>query len=333
MPQLAKTLRFWSAAVPLVWMSGCGGSPHAPEERYFLVATNIKLPYWQNAAAGLNRAAAQLRVRAEMVGPDSYDPKAQHEEFQKVLRQRPTGILVSAADPGVIQPDIDAAIGQGIPVLTMDSDAAASKRLAFIGTDNYKAGTMGGEIAAKQLRGKGNVVIFTIHEQDNLQQRLHGYEAAFASHPQIRIAEVIDVRGDPRIAFDRTMELVEKDLAKADAFVCLEATACPEVAEVLDRKKVKGKLVVAMDTDQRTLEAIQQGIIAATIGQKPFTMAFYGLKMLDDLHHHKPESLDRPWRQESFSPLPAFVDTGAMLVDQSNVATFLKAAEPGPARK
>jgi ribose transport system substrate-binding protein len=181
---------------------------------------------------------------------------------------------------------------------------------------------MGGEIAAKNLQGKGNVVVFTIPEQDNLKQRLNGYQAAFSNHPQIKIIEIIDVKGDPRIAFDKTTEILEKRAAAVNAFVCLEATACPEVAEVMNRKGVKDKVVVAMDTDRGTLEWIQKGTIAATIGQKPFTMGYYGLKMLDDLHHHKPPSLDRNWAQDSFSPLPTFVDTGTVLVDRSNAASF-----------
>jgi ribose transport system substrate-binding protein len=111
-----------------------------------------------------------------------------------------------------------------------------------------------------------------------------------------------------------------------DGFICLEATACEEVAEVLDRNKVTGKVVVAMDTHQGTLEGIQKGIIAATIAQKPFTMAFVGLKMLDDLYHHKPPSLDVHWAQDPFSPVPSFVDTGATLIDKSNVSSFIQAS-------
>ncbi len=64
--------------------------------------------------------------------------------------------------------------------------------------------------------------------------------------------------------------------------MCLEALAGKEVADVLDRNKVSGKTVVAMDTDEDTLKWIQKGVIAATIAQKPFTMAYYGVKMLDE---------------------------------------------------
>ena len=44
---------------PLVLLPllNCGGSPHDVQEKYFLVSANIKVPYWQQAAAGLIRVA------------------------------------------------------------------------------------------------------------------------------------------------------------------------------------------------------------------------------------------------------------------------------------
>ncbi|MGA2771657.1 MAG: substrate-binding domain-containing protein [Bryobacteraceae bacterium] len=326
--------RFISFLTPVLLLPlvNCGGSQHDVQEKYFLISANTKVPYWQEAAAGFNHAAAQMRVHAEFVGPETYDPKAQHEQFQDVLKQKPTGILVSASAPDLLNQDIDAAVAQGVPVIAIDSDAPDSKRLFFIGTDNYRAGVTGARMLAKGLAGKGNVVVFTIPEQANLKDRLRGYTDVFAEHPQIHITQVIDEHGDPGAVFDRTMEMVEKG-AKVDAFACLTSIAAPEVAEVLGRKNVTGKLVVAMDTDPRTLEGIQKGLITATIGQKPFTMAYLGAKLLDDLHHHPLESLTTNWPQDSFSPIPTFVDTGATLIDKSNVESFIRARNSATAAK
>jgi ribose transport system substrate-binding protein len=88
-----------------------------------------------------------------------------------------------------------------------------------------------------------------------------------------------------------------------------------------------------MDTDQRTLEGIQKGFITATIGQKPFTMAYLGAKLLDDLYHHPLESLTVNWGRDSFSPIPTFVDTGATVIDKSNVESFIKARNSATAAK
>jgi ribose transport system substrate-binding protein len=303
---------------------GCSKTRHEATEQYYLVASNIKLPYWQTALAGLERGAGDLQVRAEMVGPDKYDPAAQRDEFRRIAGRKPAGIMVSAADPDLMRVEIDNAIAAGIPVITMDSDAPASKRLFFVGTNNYQAGLAGGRVLARTLKGTGNVVVFTIPAQANLIERLRGYEDAIAN-TNIKIIQSVDIRGEGSLAFDKAMEIMEKDGVKVDAFVCLEATAGKEVADVLSRRKVQGKTVIAMDTDEGTLEWIEKGGIVATVAQKPFTMAYYGLRLLDDLHHNKPSRLDVNWSQDLQAIVPAVVDTGSSLIDKSNVTGLRKA--------
>lgn len=333
-----RRFQLYSLAIPLgamlVSLAGCGGSLHNPQEKYYLLSANIKIPYWESASNGLMRAARQMQVPAELVGPDTYDAAAQQQELRRLtgLQQKPAGILISPADANLMKPDIDAAIAAGIPVITLDSDSPSSKRLLFIGTNNYEAGVMGGRVLAKQLQGKGTVVVFTMPAQANLEQRLNGYKFALSEHPGIRM-EIVDMKGDPRIAFDTTNEVIEKRRDKVDGFVCLEAQAGKEVGDVLDRGKVTGKTVVAMDTDEGTLNWIQKGVIAATIAQKPYTMAYYGVQMLDHLYHQKLPSLDVNWAQDPFSPLPTFVDTGATLVTKENVADFIKAREASKSEK
>src|SRR5713226_9175112 len=128
-----KLVGILAAGALLLQLSGCSSSQHDADERYYLVSANIQIPYWQTAGAGFNKAASEMKVHAAMVGPDSYDPKAEEEEFQRVVKLKPAGILVSAAEAGLLQPDIDTAISAGIPVITIDSDAPQSNRLLFVG--------------------------------------------------------------------------------------------------------------------------------------------------------------------------------------------------------
>ena len=71
-----------------------------------------------------------------------------------------------------------------------------------------------------------------------------------------------------------------------------------------------------MDANPETLDGISKGVIAATIAQKPYTMAFYGLRFLDDLHHNSVHEFT-DWRTAPASPLPASLDTGTTVVDVS----------------
>ena len=239
--------------------------------------------------------------------------------------------MISAADPELMKSEINAAIATGIPVITLDSDSPGSQRLFFIGTNNYQAGITGGQVLATRMNRKGNIVVFTITAQDNLAERLRGYEAALA-YTDIKVLQTVDVRGDPAIAYDKTVEIIDSGKLKVDGFVCLVSTAGKEVADVLARRKVQGKTIVAMDTDEGTLDWIEKGAIAATVAQKPFTMAYYGLRVLDDLHHNKLAKLDTNWRQDLQSLVPSVIDTGSSLIDSTNVRAIRKAAAGDPGR-
>jgi ribose transport system substrate-binding protein len=304
------------------------GSVHTSDEYFVLVSTNLQLPYWKTAGNGFANAAVLYKgVRSDFVGPQTYDPKAERDALDEAVQKKATGILISVADPAVLKDSINKAVAAGIPVITVDSDAPSSKRLFFIGTNNYQAGFTGGQRLVKELKGKGNVVVFTMPDQQNLQDRLRGYKDALAKNPEIKITRVVDIQGDPRIAFDTTTQIVGKERDKVDGFVCLEAQSGKEVASVLNSYHVSGKAVIAMDADQETLDWIEKGVIAATISQKPYTMAFVGMQMLDDLYHHKPSSLDKDWSIDNYAPIPSFVDTGSDLIDKSNVESFVQAGK------
>ena len=302
-------------------------SAHDSDEYYVFVSANLQVPYWKAAGNGFANSAAQLKVRSDFTGPQTFDPKSERDALDQAIQKKATGILVDVTDAALLKDSIDKAVAAGIPVITLDSDAPSSKRLFFIGTNNYQAGFTGGQRLVQELHGKGNVVVFTMPDQPNLQDRLRGYKEALAKTPEIKITRVVDIQGDPRIAFDTTTQIAGKERDKVDAFVCLEAQSGKEVASVLNSYHVSGKIVIAMDTDPETLDWIQKGLIAATISQKPYTMAYVGMQMLDDLYHHKPSSLDKDWSVDSYAPIPSFVDTGSDLIDKSNVDAFIQAGK------
>jgi len=320
-------LRLSALILISLFLLSCSNA-HNSDEYFVFVSSNIQLPYWKTAGSGFSHAAAEFKgIRFDFTGPQSYDPKAERDALDQAVQKKATGILLSVADASVLKDSIDKAIAAGVPVITIDSDAPSSKRLFFIGTNNYQAGFTGGQRLAQELKGKGSVVVFTMPDQPNLQDRLRGYKDALAKSPNIKITRVVDIQGDPRIAFDTTTQIVGKERDKVDGFVCLEAQSGKEVASVLNSYKVSGKVVIAMDTDQETLDWIQKGVIAATIAQKPYTMAFVGMQMLDNLYHHKPPSLDADWAKDGYAPIPMFVDTGSDLIDKANIQSFIEAGK------
>jgi ribose transport system substrate-binding protein len=321
---------FALAVLALGILSTAGCDRHSNKEVYYLISANLNLPYWQTAAAGFNKAAAQYKVTARVVGPENYDTQAELDALTKAVASKPAGILISVADAKVLQPEIDAAVAAGIPVITMDSDAAASKRLFFIGTNNLEAGRMGGRHAVEKLGGKGNVVFFSFAGQPNTEERLKGFKDVFAGHPDIKIVEVVDVKADARNSFDKTQEFMAlSGPKKIDAFISLESASGKIVADAVSRAKGTDRLVMAWDANQDTLDGIKSGIIDSTVTQKPYTMGFAGLRALDEVFHAPPTQLNKDYSADSFSPYPVYVDTGTALVDKSNVDLYMTSAAGG----
>ena len=331
-----KPARLMTLTILLVmgFSASCQKPFHDENERYILVATNIALPYWQQAQAGFMGAARELGVKADFKGPESYAPEDELAAFQKAVAQQPAGILISPARPELFKDAIDAAVKSGIPVICVDSDAPDSKRILFIGTDNYQAGLESGKRMAQVLHGQGRVVLISVPGQLNVDERRRGVEEAFKKFPNISLAKILDDKGDPRSANDQISALLEskdpKD--KIDGILCIEASGGAGAAEALHRLDREGKIpIVAMDDSPDTLDWISRGVISATIAQKPYTMSFYGLKLLDDLHHNIVHEF-KDWRNAPVSPLPARVDTGTAVIDSSNLAEFKAASAALPSQ-
>jgi ribose transport system substrate-binding protein len=96
------------------------------------------------------------------------------------------------------------------------------------------------------------------------------------------------------------------------------------VAEAFKRRSVSDRLLIAMDVDTDTLQLVGDGTIDSTISQKPYTMAFLGLKALDDIHHYPVKPLGGDYGLDPNSPFPALVDTGVALVDKTNLDPLLR---------
>ena len=299
----------------------CAPSVHEKDERYVFVAFNTSLPYWQEAAAGLEDSAKQLGVKAEIAGPGNFNTNEEVTAFQQAVSQKPAGILLSASNPEAFRNGINSAIDQGIPVICVDADSPESKRVTFVGTDNFRAGQESGKRMGELLKGKGNVVVITIFEQYNLGERVRGVEDALKKYPGVKITKMINDNGDSRIAYDSITPLLQgKD--KPDGIIGLEASGGAGAADALHRIDLDGKIpIVAFDKDPETLEWIQRGAITATVVQKPYVMAYYGLRFLDDLHHNAVHDF-KDWKTAPASPMPAWVDTGTAVVDKKNLAAF-----------
>src|SRR5229473_2056728 len=194
-----KRLCALSIVTGLLAVAGCARHDSGPRRlRLAVIPKGLDIPVFNYAKVGAERAAAQLgNVDVIWRGPERADELRQKEILESFITQRVDGIAISVLNADFLTTTIDRAVDAGIPVVTWDSDAPRSKRLAFYGVDDYKSGQIMGDEAARLLGGTGTIAIITSLGASNLRRRLDGVQNALANHPGLRIVETYDIKEDP----------------------------------------------------------------------------------------------------------------------------------------
>jgi len=293
------------------------------DQLYVEVSALGDLDYFYDHKLGMKLAGKALGVRTEYVGPAEYDMPAMITVFEQALAKKNLkGIVVVGFEPALI-PIINKAVESGVPVVTVDADLPESKRIAFVGTGNVRAGYEGGMKLAELIGGKGKVALMTKPGQSNLEERIRGYKDALGKYRDITLVQIVDTQSDAVIAAQVATAVLRRnhDLA---GIGCVEAAGGTGAATAVKEAGLVGKVkIVSMDRGNDVLEQIGKGVISATIAQRTALMPYYAVEILYNLNNQRiPITEDNA--KANVLPVPSSVDTGVIVVDKSNYRYFLR---------
>jgi len=297
--------------------------PVRSDQLYVEVSALGNIDYFFDHKLGMRLAGEALGVRTEYVGPAEYDMPAMITAMEQTMAKRNLKGLVVVGFEAALIPIINKAVERGIPVVTVDADLPSSKRIAFVGTGNYRAGQEGGRCLAGLIGERGKVVILTKPGQSNLDERVKGYRDALAAFPAIQIVQVSDTQSDAVIAAQAAAAAIRKTPGLA-GIACVEAAGGIGAATAVTEAGLAGKVkIVAMDRGNDVLAKIGEGVISASIAQRTALMPYYAVQILHNLANHEvPITTDN--RAAGIDPVPSTVDTGVIIVDKRNYAHFLR---------
>jgi len=251
--------------------------------RFAVIPKALQIPVFDYARTGAERAAKQLGgIEVIWRAPDTTDEIKQKEILESFIAQRVDGIAISCLNGDLLTDAINRAVEAGIPVITWDSDAPKSKRLAFYGVNDVEAGRALGDGLARLIGGKGRVALITSLGADNLQKRLDGAREALAKHPQIEIVETFDMRDDP-VRVTEVIASASQRYPDLDGW--LSVGGWPVfVRNALDPINPARTKVVAFDTIPPAPDILKAGKVQLLIGQKYFGWGEQSVRLLKRLH-------------------------------------------------
>ncbi|MEZ5967289.1 MAG: sugar-binding protein [Planctomycetota bacterium] len=276
-------------------LAACGTNDKYPGAQRFAYVTNGVDPFWTIAEVGAKKAGDDLKVNV-LVEMPAQGISHQKQILEDLLTRGVDGIAVSPIDHLNQTEQLDALAGK-VTLITHDSDAPNSKRVAFVGMDNYDAGRMAGELVREALPQGGKVMLFVGRlEQDNARLRREGLldailqrerDAERRDPPESVLAgagfEVLGTRTDQ---FDKSVAKANAaDALTAhpdlDGMVGLFAYNAPAILEALKQAGKLGKVkVVGFDEADGTLQGIVDGRVYGTVVQNPYDYGYKSVVLL-----------------------------------------------------
>jgi ribose transport system substrate-binding protein len=284
------------------------------------IITNGVSPFWDPMQVGMERAAKKYGCEASWSGPANAQIPDQKRMVEDAVSSKVDGLAISAIDGAALTPDINQAVDAGIITITFDSDAPKSKRLIYIGTNNYNAGKKAGEEAKKLFPNGGKIIAFVGNmSAENARDRANGFKDAVKGTK----IEVVDIREDNKDPSRARKNVEDSIQARKDVngLLGLYSYNGPAIVDAVDAANARARYkVITFDAEPKTLQALQAGKIDFTVVQKPYE---FGYRAVEFLYKAKTEGADKA-RQELQVPANGLVDTGVELVSPKNYPDFKK---------
>ena len=303
-PGSAETTDTFSAEAQL-------GEPHR-----VVFITHDMHPFFVPSIVGMADACGFFNWECEFIGPPSFSVEGTLERLESTIATQPDVIVMTMSDPEAYNELIQDANEQGILVIgyNTDNDFRAEQRLGYVGQDQFNAGYENGLQAVKyaeEVTGKteGKIVVMTCCPGHTaLEERIRGTQAAIEENSNYE-TEVLNGTAD---ANQYVANVEAKWQAESDEIVAFAGVSgyTENLGRFAEANGLGGQVALGgFDLLPTTMESIKNGDMQWTIGQDPYTQGFMPVLMA--------------WKALERGYNPVFYDTGAEIVDGSNIEAIL----------
>ena len=331
---MKKRLRFLSIAATAALCFGLAGyfgytsSANAAVKKpsnngiYYWISQNTTLPLFvQNDYKGMKLIEKQLGITIRIAGPTNINLPQLISTINEVCAQHPAGVSVVGWDPSETAA-VNKCIAEGVPVVTDDGDLPQSKRLGYIGESWYNIGVTQAKAMIQATGGHGQVALLSIINAPNMVAAIQGFKATIKGTGLKVVASEND-GGSALTAASVTGSLLAAypHLAGIAGF---DSESGAGIVEALTSAHKVGKVkVTAMEQTPAFFKTVKTGAVSAIVVQNREMFTYYAFLELWAFNHSglATDGL-KGWQAPQ---IPAFTNTGLMVVTKKNVNQVLKA--------
>ena len=234
------------------------------------ILQSSETPTMQDVASGARQAAAELRssgMEIELREVQGRDTLQVLRQIDELVSWGASGLAIAAGSAPELVGRINQLHEQGIPVVTFNTDAPSSRRLCFVGMDNYRAGQTAAGLIRQMLPAGGMVLPIAGHVNNGAHNsRLRGFLDTLEGVSDIHLLSF-------QPCFDRddyAHEITQHILRENPCLACVYITSNGQkgVCRAIEDERRQGRVrVVAYDLNEPNRALLRSGDLSFVLDQ------------------------------------------------------------------
>ena len=248
-------------------------TPAAGDVEIAVVLKTLASEYWGYVKNGCDAAAAELGVKVTVVGPGA------ESEIEQQIGAGVDAIVCAPNDAGAAADALQAALDQGIPVLSVDTNVGIAGQTSFVGTMNDEAAYQGGIWAIDTLGTDIKAVIIYGQEGDNTSNlRRSGYQKA-CDEKGVEVLSALSGQNTTDGATKTMEDMISSFGDQIDVVFCHNDDTAVGAMNACKNAGLTDVTIVGFDGNKSAVELIQAGeLVKATVAQQPYAMGYEVVK-------------------------------------------------------
>lgn len=286
---MGKRRRCFQSAVVLTVSSlllcGCSTKTYQrSKERYVVgvVTKSSTSEYWMSVNSGMEAAAAEYDMDVIMLSPDSeLDIEVQEKQVEKLISQKVDALAISPIDSYYTQDYLDEIREKNITAVTFDT-GFSGEEIPYIGIDNYMIGYKLAQQLAEEMDHQGEVgVVAGNMEQKGHRERVEGFEEYMSTEPQMSVQFVESGYANLQMSEQKVRDLMTH-YPKIKGIMATSAVTAMGLVDELKDTEIK---IVAIDEQEDSLKAVEEGTIKALAAQSGYEIGYETIHYIQEMRN------------------------------------------------
>lgn len=277
-----------------------------------LKTNDYRVEFWQTVSAGVKAATKEFDANVDIRGPlTETDVSQQIQLVNQAILEKPQAIILDPTNYDLLVPVANKAIQEGIKLVIINSPLNMEATHNFIATDNVEAGRKAAKTLAVATNNESRMVI--IHHRIGSKtetEREQGISQALHAYPNMTSLGTYYSEGLEEKAYEMTKALLDNH-DDINGVIGLNEQAILGAAKAIKEKNKGGEVkLIGFDASIYEIKLLEEGVLDASIVQKPFNMGYLSVKTAIQLVKQE--------RTEPRLDIPSIVVTKDNMYSQEN---------------